>query len=91
MADASLPPLIPERPDQASDVEALIDAAFGPGRHAKAAERLRETNAPDLSLSRVAVDAEGRIVGCSRMWPIHIGQTPALLLGPFAVAQTWRS
>ena len=91
MADAPLPPLTPERPEQAADVEALIDAAFGPGRHAKAAERLRETNAPDLSLSRVAVDAEGRLVGCSRMWPIHIGTTPALLLGPFAVAQTWRS
>jgi predicted N-acetyltransferase YhbS len=91
MADAPLPPLTPERPEQASDVEALIDAAFGPGRHAKAAERLREVNAPDLSLSRVAIDAGGQIVGCSRMWPIHIGETPALLLGPFAVAQAWRS
>jgi predicted N-acetyltransferase YhbS len=91
MADAPLPPLTPERPEQASDVEALIDAAFGPGRHAKAAERLREANAPDLSLSRVAIDAGGGIVGCSRMWPIHIGETPALLLGPFAVDKAWRS
>jgi predicted N-acetyltransferase YhbS len=86
----TLPPLTPERPEQAPDVEALIDVAFGPGRHAKAAERLREGNAPDLSLSRVAVDEE-RVVGCSRIWPIHIGETPALLLGPFAVAPAWRS
>jgi predicted N-acetyltransferase YhbS len=86
----TLPPLTPERPEQGPDVEALIDVAFGPGRHAKAAERLREGNIPDLSLSRVAVDGE-RVVGCSRIWPIHIGETPALLLGPFAVAPAWRS
>ena len=91
MADAPLPPLTPERPEQAEEVEDLIDAAFGPGRHAKAAERLRETNTPDLALSRVAIDAGGRIVGCSQMWPIHIGETPALLLGPFAVDKDWRS
>jgi predicted N-acetyltransferase YhbS len=93
MTDAAvqtLPPLTPERPEQGGEVEGLIDVAFGPGRHAKAAERLREGNAPDLSLSRVAVEAD-RVVGCSRMWPIHIGETPALLLGPFAVAPAWRS
>jgi predicted N-acetyltransferase YhbS len=90
MADPKLPPIAPERPEQAPDIEGLIDAAFGPGRHAKAAERLREGNAPDLTLSMAAVETE-RVVGCSRMWPIHIGQTPALLLGPFAVAPPWRS
>ena len=87
---ATLPPLTPERPEQGGEVEGLIDVAFGPGRHAKAAERLREGNAPDLSLSRVAIEGD-RVVGCSRMWPIHIGETPAILLGPFAVAPTWRS
>jgi predicted N-acetyltransferase YhbS len=86
----ALPPLSPERPEQAPDVEALIDAAFGPGRHAKAAERLREGNKPDLTLSRVALDGD-RVVGCSRIWPIHIGETPALLLGPFAVTLPWRN
>jgi predicted N-acetyltransferase YhbS len=90
VAAQTLPPLTPELPEQAPDVEGLIDAAFGPGRHAKAAERLREGNKPILSLSRVALDSE-RVVGCSRIWPIHIGETPALLLGPFAVALAWRS
>jgi predicted N-acetyltransferase YhbS len=93
MTDAAvqiLPQLNPERAEQGADVEALIDVAFGPGRHAKAAERLREGNAPDLSLSRVAVDAD-TVVGCSRMWPVHVGDTPAMLLGPFAVAPSWRS
>jgi predicted N-acetyltransferase YhbS len=90
MLETRLPPLTPETPEQGADVEALIDAAFGPGRHAKAAERLREGNAPDLSLSRVAVH-EDQVVGCARIWPVHVGETPALLLGPFAVATNWRS
>ncbi|MEI9889718.1 MAG: GNAT family N-acetyltransferase [Caulobacteraceae bacterium] len=33
----------------------------------------------------------GEAVGCVRMWPIHIGRTPAVLLGPFAVDDAWRS
>jgi len=90
MADAPLPPLSPQTPDQADDVELLIDAAFGPGRHAKAAERLREHNTQDLALSRVSMNGEGVVVGCSQMWPIHIGEMPALLLGPFAVDNDWR-
>ena len=38
----------------------------------------------------MAVD-DGLVVGCARMWPIHVDETPALLLGPFAVAPDWRS
>lgn len=90
MFDTVLPAITPERPEHSEDVDALIDAAFGPGRYAKAAERLREGNEPILDLSTVALD-EGRIVGCSRIWPIHIGGKPALLLGPFAVTPEWRS
>jgi len=79
-----------EEPGEAPAVEALIDLAFGPGRFAKTAERLREGNhrLPDLSV--VARDG-GAIVGCARMWPIHIGERPAVLLGPFAVAPEWRN
>src|SRR5579863_2888494 len=89
-ADIALPPLAAERPQDAPEVERLVLAAFGPGRFAKAAERLREGSAPRLDLSFVAWD-EGRAVGCVRLWPIHIGQTPALLLGPFAVDPDRRS
>lgn len=71
-------------------VEALIDRAFGPGRYAKAAERLREGRQPLLDLSHVAWQ-DGAIVGCCRMWSIRVGETPALLLGPFAVEPEWRS
>src|SRR5580693_6023896 len=68
------------RPEQAADarlVDGLIERAFGPGRYAKAAERLRETNAPLLDISFVAW-SEGRLVGCVRMWPILIGERPAV-------------
>lgn len=78
-----------ERPKDGCLVDALVAAAFGPGRYAKAAERLREGNGPLLELSPIAW-AESEAVGCVRLWPILIGQTPGLLLGPIAVADAWR-
>jgi predicted N-acetyltransferase YhbS len=81
---ADLPPIVPEQPNDAPAVAALIDRVFGPGRYAKAAERLREGNRPLLDLCFVA-RAEGETVGCVRMWPIRIGEAPAVLLGPLAV------
>ena len=83
------PPITNEEPADAEAVDWLVDQAFGPGRYAKAAERLREGNHPDLGLSVVAKQ-NGRLVGCARMWPVKIGQTPAILLGPFAVDETMR-
>ena len=65
-------------------VDALIARAFGPGRYAKAAERLREGREPRGDLSVVAWDS-GEIVGTVRLWTVRIGETPALLLGPIAV------
>jgi predicted N-acetyltransferase YhbS len=84
------PVLKAERPEDLPLVDGLIDRAFGPGRYAKAAERLREGNRPRRDLSLVAW-AGGDAVGCVRMWPIHIGESPAVLLGPFAVDDAWRS
>lgn len=84
------PVLKAERPEDLHLVDGLIDRAFGPGRYVKTAERLREGNTPRRDLSLVAW-ADGEAVGCVRMWPIHIGETPAVLLGPFAVDDAWRS
>jgi len=86
----SQPIITAETPADAAAVEGLIAAAFGPGRFAKTAERLREGNHPLLDLSAVARQ-DGEIVGCSRLWPIHIGERPAILLGPFAVDASRRS
>lgn len=85
----ALPPITNEEPGDAQAVDWLVEKAFGPGRYAKSAERLREGNQPDLGLSVVARE-NGRVVGCARMWPVRIGDTPAVLLGPFAVDETMR-
>ena len=85
----TLPPLAPERPADAAAVDALIARAFGPGRYAKAAERLREGNRPIPELSFVA-KVGGEVVGCVRQWPVKIGDAPAVFLGPIAVDETWR-
>lgn len=95
MSVSSSPPeltttLAQERPQDAVRVQALIDHAFGPGRFAKSAERLREGNRPDLSLSFVAWAGE-EAVGSVRLWPVLIGSSAAVLLGPFAVDDAWRS
>ena len=82
--------LAPERAADAPLADALIARAFGPGRYAKAAERLREGNEPIATLSFMAW-IDGRAVGCVRIWPIFIGDTAALLLGPIAVEESKRS
>ena len=84
------PILLPEQPRDAATVAGLIERAFGPGRYAKAAERLREHNTPLLDISFVAW-LDGRLVGCVRMWPILVGGRPAVFLGPFAVEPEFRS
>jgi predicted N-acetyltransferase YhbS len=84
-----LPPIRPEQPDDAPAVAALIAAAFGPGRFAKAAERLREGRRPDPALSLVAWDG-GRLAGSVRLWPVTVGGAPCVFLGPIAVDLSWR-
>jgi predicted N-acetyltransferase YhbS len=85
-----LPHIAPERPQDAPAVGALIDASFGPGRFAKAAERLRENNHLLADLSFTA-HAGGVLVGTVRMWPIRVGERPVIFLGPIAVDSSWRS
>jgi predicted N-acetyltransferase YhbS len=78
--------LIPDSAEHAAAVEALYDEVFGPGRFAKAAERLRETNSKIAGASFVAVDAEG-LCGAVRLWPVDVESgRQAAFLGPIAVA-----
>jgi len=74
----------PERPEDAPLVEALNAEAFGPGRYAKSAYRLREGVRAEAGLSFVAVE-DGTLRGSVRFWPVLIGDTRVLLLGPLAV------
>lgn len=68
----------------------LNERAFGPGRFARTAYRLREIGAPEPALSFVA-RVGTLLVGANSMTPILIGQTPALLLGPLIVEPVFRS
>ena len=72
-----------EAPADADAVEALVLAAFGPGRFAKTAERLRERAA--VVAGFVARDGT-ELVGSVRLWSVTIGGVPAVFLGPIAVA-----
>lgn len=74
----------PEQPADAPLIAALIDRAFGPGRHAKAADRLREGNRLIGDLSFTAWDGDV-LVGSVRLWPVAIGGEPLVFLGPIAV------
>ena len=85
----ALPPITAERPRDAAAVDALIDAAFGPGRLVKAAERLREGRQPLLPLSFTAWDGE-TLAGCVRQWSAHVGTRPVIFLGPIVVEPDWR-
>jgi predicted N-acetyltransferase YhbS len=76
--------IAPETAEDAPAAEALVDRAFGPGRLAKAAERLREGNHFVPELSFVARE-DGQLLGTVRLWPVRVSQRPALLLGPIAV------
>ena len=65
-------------------VEALNRRAFGPGRYAKAAYRLREGVSQVPELAFVAVE-QGKLRGSVRFWPVTIGDRRVLMLGPLAV------
>ena len=66
-------------------IETLLDAAFGPARHALPSYFLRDGIDPVPELCFVA-QQRGVIVGTIRYWPLAIpGARSALLLGPSAV------
>ena len=81
--------LATERPEDAAEVAALVERAFGPGRYAKVSERLREGNRMRADLSFCAFGAE-TVVGTVRQWPVMVGEARGIFLGPIAVEATWR-
>lgn len=72
-----------ETPADAAAVEALVLAAFGPGRFAKTAERLRERASV---MAGFVARENGAVIGSVRLWAITIGGRRAAFLGPIAVA-----
>lgn len=79
--------ITPELPSDRAAVEALVLAAFGPGRYAKTAERIREH--ARMTLGLVARDGD-RIVGSVHLWAVKVGEVSAVFLGPITVDATCR-
>lgn len=74
----------------AAEIDALQAEAFGPGRFARTAFRIRE-GVPHLpTLSFVGLSGQ-KVAGSVRLTPISIGETPALLLGPLTVAPEFKN
>ena len=72
-------------PRTAREISALHARAFGPGRFARTAYRVREGTGAFSRYCRVCL-IDGRIIAAVRFTPIRIGGTDgALLLGPLAV------
>lgn len=72
-------------PGDAAAISELHGRAFGPGRFARTAYRIREGQPPYSQFCRVCL-IDGRLAAAVRLSPICIGGTPgALLLGPLAV------
>ncbi|MEO1115044.1 MAG: N-acetyltransferase [Pseudomonadota bacterium] len=81
------------RPENAADSTAIEDLqanAFGPGRFARTAFRIRENVAPRWDLCFVGL-VGSQIAGSIRLSPILIGDTEALLLGPLTVSPDFKN
>lgn len=76
--------LTPELPLHFDAIEQLHRDAFGPGRFARTAFRVREAVGPLPELSYVALSG-GYLAGSVRLSPVKVGICRALLLGPLAV------
>jgi predicted N-acetyltransferase YhbS len=79
-----------EDPSDAEAIERLHERAFGPGRFARTAFRLREGAAarPDLCFT---AHVGTYLVGSIRLSPVTMGGAPGLVLGPIAVEPAFTS
>lgn len=71
-------------------IEALLDRAFGPDRHARTAYRIRDGMDWLPALSFAAVDDDGYLVGTIQLWPAALTDPegrahPMIMVGPVAV------
>ncbi len=61
-------------------IELINAEAFGPGRHTRAAARIREQGPHDRSLSFICAD-DGETIASVRMTPVRAGQVNGHMLG----------
>ncbi len=75
---------LPESPAHDAEIEAINEEAFGPGRFARAAYKIRESGGHERALSFVALDGEA-LIASVRMTRIAAGEGRGLMLGPLVV------
>jgi len=75
---------MPESPAHDPEIEHINEEAFGPGRFARAAYKIREGGPHERHLSFVAL-RHGAVVASVRLTRIAAGGGRAMLLGPLAV------
>ncbi|MCR9178794.1 MAG: N-acetyltransferase [Erythrobacteraceae bacterium] len=89
MNAAATATLIPLEAVDPAMIEAVLDRAFGPDRHARTAYRIREGMPWLPTLSFAALDEDELLVGTIQCWPIALqtkqGQVPLVMVGPVAV------
>lgn len=93
VAAAPLPATLPTfriaTPEDDQFVEELQALAFGPGRFARTAFRVRERFPIDTSLSLIS-EIDGKPVASVWMTPISVGGESGYLLGPLATDPAYR-
>src|SRR6185436_971686 len=81
---------LPEQPAHDPEIEHINAEAFGPGRFARAAYRIREGGPHERALSFVAIH-ENAVIASVRMTRVAAGEGTALLLGPLAVRPAYKN
>lgn len=90
MADLALSTLIPLDQVDPDLVERVLDAAFGPGRHARTAYAIRHGTEWLPALSFAAFDGQEDLVGTIQAWPVALTDPsglahPLIMVGPVAI------
>lgn len=81
---------LPEIQAHDPEIEAINAEAFGPGRFAKAAYKIREGGPHERDLSFVAVHENG-VIASVRLTRVAAGEGQGLLLGPLAVRPRYKN
>jgi predicted N-acetyltransferase YhbS len=84
-----LPAIRPATPEDDNFIDDLHEIAFGPGRFARTAYRVRERFPIDPSLSLIA-EVDGVPCGAVWMTPISVGGIDGYMLGPLATHPDFR-
>ena len=77
--------ILPLSQIDAGAVEALLDAAFGVDRKSRTAYQLREGVGMVPALSFAVVEGD-MLFGTIQCWPVRLGESRLVLVGPVAVA-----